>query len=226
MRTLFQSGLFMLLWVTMACTQAKESLPSEEAATKNPIPTYTSEELAKMSKATFAGGCFWCVEAAFERIEGVKEVVSGYSGGTRPNPTYKQVSAGSTNYAEAVRVYYDPEVISFEELLEIFFVAHDPTQLNRQGPDIGRQYRSAIFYHDQAQKEASEKYIAKLNESGKFSQPIVTEVTELKNFYKAEGYHQDYYELNPNQPYVRSVSRPKVEKVMKVFADKLKKEYQ
>lgn len=225
MRTIFQSGLFMLLWVTLACTQAKESLPSE-ANTKSAIPEFTSLELEKFSKATFAGGCFWCVEAAFERIEGVKDVVSGYSGGSRPNPTYRQVSSGSTQYAEAVRVFYDPEVISYEELLEIFFVAHDPTQLNRQGPDVGRQYRSAIFYHDEAQKKAAEKYIAKLNESGKFSNPIVTEVTQLKNFYKAEDYHQDYYELNPNQPYVRSVSRPKVEKVMKVFADKLKKKYQ
>ena len=178
-------------------------------------------------KAYFAGGCFWCTEAAFDRIQGIEDVYSGYAGGTAPNPTYKQVGGGSSDYAEAIVVYYDPEAITYDKLLDIFFVAHDPTQLNRQGPDVGRQYRSAIFPLNAAERTAAEAKIAALNESGKFSQPIATTIEDPGTFYVAEAYHQDYYEdpTNPNQSYVQNVTRPKVEKVMKVFKDDLKREY-
>lgn len=180
---------------------------------------------ARLDTAIFASGCFWCTEAVFERVEGVAEVVSGYSGGTTPNPTYEEVGAGRTDYAEAVRVLYDPEVVSYEELVEMFFASHDPTQLNRQGPDIGKQYRSAIFYRNPQEQQTAKKVMAKLENSGKYDQPIVTEITKFTSFYVAEDYHQNYYELHPNQPYVASVSRPKVEKFMKEFKDKLKDEY-
>ena len=182
--------------------------------------------LDELSIATFAGGCFWCTEAQFERIRGVDNVVSGYAGGKKKNPTYKEVSAGKTKYAEAVQIYYDPKVITYEELLEIFFVGHDPTQLNRQGPDVGAQYRTEIYYRTEEEKSAAEAMIKKLDESGKYERPIVTKVTPFTTFYLAEDYHQDFYELNPRQSYVYNVSRPKVEKVMKVFKDKLKPQYQ
>lgn len=196
---------------------------SEEAFQK---AIFTPEERAKFSKATFAGGCFWCVEAVFERVEGVKDVISGYSGGKKENADYKKVSAGLTSHAEAVQIFYDPKVITFEELLEIFFATHDPTQLNRQGPDVGEQYRSAVFYHDDGQKEATKAYIQKLNQSGKFSKKIVTLVVPYDAFYTAEDYHQDYYEHNPGNPYIIQVTAPKVKKFLKQFPDKLKKKYQ
>lgn len=180
---------------------------------------------AKLDTAIFASGCFWCTEAVFERVKGVEDVVSGYSGGTKPNPTYEEVGAGRTDYAEAVRVLYNPEVVTYEELVEMFFASHDPTQLNRQGPDIGKQYRSAIFYKTDTQQEIAKKVMSQLDKSGKYKTPIVTEVTKFTTFYEAEGYHQNYYELHPNQPYVASVSRPKVEKFMKEYKDKLKDKY-
>jgi len=172
------------------------------------------KDYSKYEQATFAGGCFWCTEASFERINGVVDVFSGYSGGVQQYPTYKQVGYGETDHAEAIQIYYDPAVISYAKLLEVFFVAHDPTTLNRQGPDKGRQYRSAIY-----------TYIEKLGNSGKFSDPIVTEVAPYQEFWSAEDYHQNYYELHPENPYVGNVSRPKVEKVKKVFADILKEKY-
>ena len=175
--------------------------------------------------ATFAGGCFWCTEAAFERIEGVIDVISGYSGGKQAYPTYKQVGYGNTDHAEAIIIYYDPAIVDYATLLQVFFVAHDPTQLNRQGPDVGRQYRSAIFYHNADQKALSSSVIHTLNESGKLEKKIVTELNPYEEFWVAEGYHQDYYELNPGNSYVRNVSRPKVEKVEKLFADILKEKY-
>ncbi|THH42121.1 peptide-methionine (S)-S-oxide reductase MsrA [Neolewinella litorea] len=178
-------------------------------------------------KAYFAGGCFWCTEASFTRIQGVEDVYSGYAGGTADNPTYKQVSSGQTEYAEAIVVYYDPNEITYDKLLDIFFVAHDPTQVDRQGPDIGTQYRSAIFPLNDEQRQQAEAKIAKLNGSGKFDQEIATTIEDYGTFYVAEAYHQNYYEdpTNPNQGYVQSVSRPKVEKVMKEFSDILKPEY-
>lgn len=182
----------------------------------------TAQEIdwQKLDTATFAGGCFWCVEASFEQIRGVAEAVSGYSGGEESNANYQLVSSGRTDHAEAVQVYYDPSIISYETLLEIFFTAHDPTQLNRQGPDVGRQYRSEIFYHNEEQKRMAE---AKMEELGPdFSSPIVTRLSKLDSFYKAEEYHQDYEVNHPDNPYIRNVSRPKIEKVAKRFKDRLK----
>ena len=175
--------------------------------------------------ATFAGGCFWCTEAVFERIVGVRDVVSGYTGGKIPNPTYKQVSYGETDHAEAVQVYYDSSLVSYEELLEIFFATHNPTQLNRQGPDVGKQYRSEVFYHDTHQKLTVEKYIKKLSGSGKYKKPIVTAISAYDKFYLAEKYHQNYYELNPGNPYIISIAKPKVAKLKKRFPSKIKASY-
>ena len=178
----------------------------------------------KYEQATFAGGCFWCTEASFELLQGAVDVISGYSGGKEKYPTYEEVGMGRTGHAEAVAIFYDPEVISYETLLHAFFVAHDPTQLNRQGPDVGTQYRSAIFYHNDAQKASAEAYIKKLEQSGKYAQPIVTEIAPYTSFWVAEDYHQDYYPNHPGNPYIQKVSRPKVEKVKKEFSDILKDE--
>ncbi len=175
--------------------------------------------------AYFAGGCFWCTEAIFERVKGVTEVVSGYSGGSKRKPTYKEVAGGQTDHAESIRVVFEPSVVSYKELVEMFFTAHDPTQLNRQGPDIGPQYRSAIFYTDKEQKKTAENVIYVLEQAERFEKSIVTEVTRFKFFHKAEDYHQDYYEHHPNQPYIVNVSKPKVEKFEKMFKHKLKEEY-
>lgn len=171
---------------------------------------------------TLGAGCFWCVEAVFDQLKGVESVQSGYSGGKVKNPSYKEVCSGLTGHAEVCQVTYNPSVISLTELLEVFFSTHNPTTLNRQGADVGTQYRSAIFYHNEAQKEISEKIIAQLNEDKVFPDPIVTEVTAYTNFYPAEDYHNDYYELNGSQPYCRAVIKPKLDKFKKTFEDKLK----
>ncbi|OAV43176.1 peptide-methionine (S)-S-oxide reductase MsrA [Lewinella sp. 4G2] len=192
---------------------------------------FTIEELdAKypgMEKAYLAGGCFWCTEASLDRIQGVADVWSGYAGGPETNPTYRQVASGQTEQAEAIVVYYDPAVIDYSTILDVFFVAHDPTQLNRQGPDVGTQYRSAIFPLNDTQRQLAEAKIKALNESGKFDKPIATTIEDPIKFWVAEGYHQDYYEddSNPNWGYVTNVSKPKVEKVKKVFRDILKPEF-
>ncbi len=178
-----------------------------------------------LSEAVFAGGCFWCVEAVFERVEGVEEAISGYAGGTTPDPTYKKVASGMTDYAESVIVYYDSTAVSYEDLLTAFFSGHDPTQLNRQGPDVGPQYRSAIFYADAYEQEKAEAFIEQLEKSGKYKKPIVTKLSPLSTFYTAEGYHQDYIVHNPNQPYVVGVSMPKIEKFMKAHPELLKPKY-
>ena len=175
-----------------------------------------------MAKATFAGGCFWCTEAVYKEIKGVKEVTSGYIGGKNPNPTYKQVCTGLTGHAEAVEIEYDPDLVPYEKLLEVFFATHDPTTLNRQGADVGTQYRSGVFYHDDEQKQIADKVIERLNVARVFPQRIVTEVTEASTFYPAEDYHQDYFENNPFQPYCQAAVSPKVAKVRKVFKDLLK----
>jgi peptide methionine sulfoxide reductase msrA/msrB len=189
-----------------------------------PINEYIKGKgLENYSKATFAGGCFWCSEASFDRINGVVAVISGYTGGDEQYPTYDEVSAHQTHHAEAVMVYFDPKIVSYEKLLEVFFVAHNPTELNRQGPDVGEQYRSAIFYQNEEQKKLAEAYIQHLTEIKKYSDPIVTEVSPYKEFWVAEGYHQDYYDLHPDQPYIQHVSKPKVEKVQKTFPDIIKK---
>ena len=171
---------------------------------------------------TLGGGCFWCLEAVFDQIEGVVSVESGYAGGTVANPTYRQVCTGRTGHAEVVQVTFDPAVITFEEILEIFFDIHDPTTLNRQGADVGTQYRSAIFYHDEAQREAAQKMIDRLDAARVWKSPIVTEVTPAPTFYVAEDYHQEYYANNSRQPYCRAVIAPKVAKMQQHFVTKLK----
>lgn len=173
--------------------------------------------------ATFGSGCFWCTEAIFLNVQGVLKVQSGYSGGKVENPTYRQVCTGTTGHAEVVQITYDPAVISFDELLEIFWKTHDPTTLNRQGADVGTQYRSVIFYHNEEQKTLAQHYKEKLNEEGAYNNPVVTEITPFESFYVAEDYHQNYYNLNGNAPYCTFVIQPKLEKFKKVFADKLKK---
>jgi len=173
--------------------------------------------------ATLAGGCFWCLEAVFNDLRGVEKVVSGYAGGSLPNPSYEQVCRGTTGHAEVVQVVFNPKETSFKELLEVFFTIHDPTTLNRQGADVGTQYRSAIFYHSPEQKEVAEQVIKELEAEQIWDRPIVTEVAPLDVFYPAEGYHQQYYEQNPNQPYCQAVVAPKVAKFRKLFLSKLKK---
>lgn len=172
--------------------------------------------------AILAGGCFWCLEAVFDDLKGVQSVESGYSGGHVPNPTYKQVCTGSTGHAEVVRVTFDPQVISYRDLLRVFFAIHDPTTLNRQGNDVGTQYRSAIFYLDEEQKRAAEEVIAELTAAQLWPNPIVTEVTPFDAFYMAEDYHQEYFANNPFQPYCMAVVAPKVAKFRKQFVDRLK----
>lgn len=172
--------------------------------------------------ATFGGGCFWCTEAIFTSLKGVETVESGYSGGKTKNPTYQEVCTGETGHAEVIQITFDPKVISFRELLEVFWETHDPTTLNRQGADRGTQYRSAIFYHSTEQKEIAEKYKAELNKENVFNGPIVTEITPFDKFYKAENYHQDYFANNKSQGYCQMVIVPKIEKFRNIFKDKLK----
>jgi peptide-methionine (S)-S-oxide reductase len=180
-----------------------------------PAQTIKMTSTNKTERATLGGGCFWCVEAVYERLPGVKSVTSGYAGGHTPNPSYKDVCAGDTGHAEVTQIEFDPSQISFEKLLDVFWEAHDPTTLNRQGADVGTQYRSVIFYETEAQKIAAEK--SKAAATKNFSKPIVTEILPLTTFYKAEGYHQDYYRNNQNAPYCRMVIRPKLEKLGKKF---------
>ncbi|MEL7003736.1 MAG: peptide-methionine (S)-S-oxide reductase MsrA [Bacteroidota bacterium] len=224
MKHLFKISIYtMALMCIISCAANSESNNNELASNRAPL---APELLAKLDTAIFASGCFWCTEAIFERVEGVHDVVSGYSGGERKDPTYRQVSAGITKYAEAVRVLFDPEVVTYPELVEMFFASHDPTQVNRQGPDVGAQYRSEIFYRNEGQRKTADKIKKKLDASGKYSRPIATRITAYTNFYDAEDYHQDFYALNPNQGYIKAVSRPKVEKFVKEFNSKLKKQYQ
>ena len=183
----------------------------------------TSETPAGKAIATLAGGCFWCLEAVYDGLKGVVSVESGYMGGSRANPTYEQVCGGDTGHAEVVRVTFDPATVSFKELLEVFFVIHDPTTLNRQGNDVGTQYRSAIFYHTPQQKADAEEVIARLDAAKLWNGPIVTEVAPAAPFYVAEGYHQEYFARNAYQPYCQAVVAPKVAKFRKHFLEKLKK---
>ncbi len=172
--------------------------------------------------ATFATGCFWCTEAIFQRLKGVYKTTSGYSGGTVPNPSYEDVCTGNTGHAECLQIVYDPKVISYDELLEVFWECHDPTSLNRQGNDAGTQYRSAIFYHNEEQKARAEHYKAELDKSKAYDKPIVTEIKAYTKFYPAENYHQNYFNTHGSQPYCSFVIRPKVDKFEKVFKNKLK----
>lgn len=176
---------------------------------------------ADLEKATFGAGCFWCSEAVFQQLKGVRSVVSGYSGGFAQNPTYQQVSTGTTGHAEVIQVTFDPKVISYDELLEVFWQTHDPTTLNQQGADIGTQYRSVIFYHTDEQRDLAKHYKKELDGEHAFRKPIVTQISEFTEFYPAEDYHQDYYDLHRGEAYCSAVIRPKVSKVKKVFKDKL-----
>ncbi|HRI24907.1 MAG TPA: peptide-methionine (S)-S-oxide reductase MsrA [Ferruginibacter sp.] len=200
-----------------SCAQKDNS-----AKTKKDNKMNTSTPLS-LDTATFGTGCFWCTEAIFQQLEGVEKVTSGYSGGTVANPTYEQVCSKTTGHAECLNIVYDPKKISFDELLEVFWQTHDPTTLNRQGADVGTQYRSVVFYHNEEQKAKTLKYKAELDKSGAFSNPIVTTLEPFTVFYPAEDYHQNYYRNNTGQGYCQFVIRPKVEKFEKVFKNKLKK---
>lgn len=216
---------------TTACTAKSEAQSKTDQQsspqTERTIPVLTVNETppvsGKMEIATFGSGCFWCTEAIFQRVDGVLKVVSGYEGGTVKNPTYKQVCEGTTGHAECTQITFDPTKVSYAELLKIFWKTHDPTTLNRQGNDVGTQYRSVIFYHNEEQKLLAEKYKKELDASGAWDKPIVTEITATSTFYPAEDYHQNYFNDNPGQGYCAFVIRPKVEKFEAVFKDKLKK---
>lgn len=204
--------------VQVSCADTNKSDKTYANMSTNQVPLHSN-----LDTATFGSGCFWCVEAIFQRLNGVQKVVSGYSGGDIKNPSYKEVCTGRTNHAEVVQIYFDPSIISFDELLEVFWKTHDPTTLNKQGADEGTQYRSAVFYHNEKQKELAEKYKKELDASGAWDKPIVTEISEYKNFYIAEDYHQNYFNQNGSQPYCSFVIQPKIEKFEKVFKAKLKK---
>ncbi len=202
--------LALCLLSTLSGSQDKRSLQPNTTMSQN------------LSVATFGSGCFWCTEAIFQRVNGVEKVESGYSGGKVKNPSYKEVCSGLTGHAEVVQITYNPSIISFDDLLEIFWQTHDPTTLNRQGADAGTQYRSVVFYHTPEQKQRAEWFKKKLDESGAFSRPIVTEISPFTEFFKAEDYHQNYYNLNGSAPYCSYVIQPKLDKFKQVFAEKLK----
>lgn len=191
-------------------------------AVAKPVVIEKTGMMPKQDTATFAEGCFWCTEALFEELKGVISVSSGYSGGSTKNPTYADVCTGNTGHAESCQIIYNPAIISYTDLLEVFWKTHDPTSLNRQGHDEGTQYRSAVFYHNAQQKMLAEKYKMELDKSGAFDKPIVTEITPYKNFYVAENYHQDYFALHGTEPYCQMVIQPKIDKFKKVFKNKIK----
>ncbi len=208
--------LLVSLFVLNSC-QGQGQQPKEHDFSKLPAKNTTS-----LDTATFAAGCFWCTEAQFKELKGVQTVISGYTGGWVADPTYAQVCTGNTGHAEATNIIFDPKVISYDKLLEAFFVAHDPTQLNRQGNDVGTQYRSAIFVHSKEQLDKVQFYIAALNKEKVYNSPIVTEVVPATLFYPAEDYHQDYYKLNGKEPYCQLVIKPKLEKFKRIFSKVLK----
>ncbi len=209
---------FIISLFMFACS----ATPSKNENKMNNEPMNETTNSAKMDTATFGEGCFWCTEAYFQRLNGVQKVLSGYGGGFVENPTYEQVCDKNTGHIELCRIVFDPSKISYDELLEVFWKTHDPTTKDQQGNDKGPQYRSAIFYHNQTQKDKAEKYMAELDKSGAWANPIVTVIEPFKNFYPAENYHQDYYNNNQNQGYCRFVIQPKLEKFEKVFKAKLK----
>jgi len=217
MKSLSVICLFAILLPFAACSQ------QQNKSNNTSQRTVYMPKREGLAVATFAGGCFWCTEGVLERLNGVEEAVSGYSGGNTKNPTYEQVSAGTSGHAEAVQIWYDPQKITYRELLEAFFATHDPTTLNRQGADIGTQYRSAVFYRTKEEEAIAWQVIRNLEQSGKIKGKVVTEIAPFTAFYEAEDYHQNYYNRNPNQPYIRAVAKHKVEKLEKEFKDKLKK---
>lgn len=209
-----------MLFALAACAQNKKEVKNKPAEQKQIMDTGINS--ADTATATFGAGCFWCVEAVFQQLEGVDTVISGYMGGDVPNPTYREVCGGRTGHAEVCRIVYNPKQVTYNDLLQALFMAHDPTTLNRQGNDVGTQYRSAIFYHNDAQKAEAEKVIKQLTEAKVYDSPIVTEVVPAQTFFKAEDYHQNYYNQNSGESYCQFVVKPKVEKFRKVFKDKLK----
>jgi peptide-methionine (S)-S-oxide reductase len=218
-------SIFSFFFITscQSATKDNNDTTKKTANHESALPDKLSpQDLSQYETAYFASGCFWCVEAIFESVKGVKEAVSGYAGGTEKNPTYEQVSYGRTSHAEAVMVYYDPEEVSFATLVQVFFGSHDPTTLNRQGPDKGAQYRSIAFYKTPEERNIIQDYIIKLEEGNYFSKPIVTEVKEFNKFWEAEDYHQDYEKRNPDNPYVRNVSIPRLKKFQKKYPELLK----
>lgn len=220
MKTILASG-FISLGTLFSCAQKSSTTTNKPI--ENNMEIKNNATMPGTETATFANGCFWCTEAIFEQLNGVISATSGYTGGQTENPDYKQVCTGTTGHAECLQIVYDPEKISFDELLAVFWETHDPTTLNRQGADVGTQYRSGIFYHNAEQKEKAEKYKTELNENGAFNNPIVTEITPFTKFYAAENYHQQYFENNNNaNPYCSMVIQPKLDKFKKVFKDKLK----
>jgi len=204
------------IFFVSACGQSNQTKTKMEETTNLQSNSTTDT-------ATFGAGCFWCVEAVFQRLNGVIGIESGYSGGSVKNPSYREVCEGTTGHAEVCRIVYDKTKVSFDELLEVFWKTHDPTTLNQQGNDHGTQYRSAIFYHNDEQKKLAEKYKVEINNSGAYEKPIVTEISALKNYYKAEEYHQNYFNLNGQEGYCKFVIQPKVEKFEKIFKNKMKK---
>jgi len=216
----------MSMLVLVNCNRNTSANQEEQTDNTYRVEKYTKKnKLSGYSQAVFAGGCFWCTEAAFERIDGVVDVISGYAGGHKDFPEYGEVGAGVTGHTESIFIYYDKETIDYETLLNVFFIAHDPTTLNRQGPDAGEEYRSALFYQSDEELASIKKIIKKTNEEEIYTDAIVTQVTHYKEFWVAESYHQNYYELHPDNGYVARVSRPKVEKVKKTFPELLKKKY-
>lgn len=218
MRYSFYGTIAMMLSVITSCVEQnnqKRGMGEEKSA--SPV------SIIETDTATFGTGCFWCTEAIFQRVDGVVKVISGYSGGIVSNPTYEQVCTGTTGHAECCQVIYDPNKITYADLLKVFWKTHDPTTLNRQGNDVGTQYRSAVFYHNEEQKEIALHYKEELDKSGAYPAPIVTTLEPYKTFYPAEDYHQNYYNSNPNQMYCRYVIQPKLEKFEKVFSERLKK---
>ncbi len=216
-----KTSLLLLFGLQLSACAQDEHYPQSKTFKEMNTPQ-TNAPTQKLETATFGAGCFWCTEAQFQQLKGVEKVESGYAGGHVKNPTYKDVCTGTTGHAEVTNVYYDPAQISFDELLAAFWTAHDPTQLNRQGNDVGTQYRSVIFYHNEEQKKKAEEYKKKLNDEKAYDNPVVTEISPFTVFYKAEDYHQDYYNLNGSQPYCTFVIKPKLDKFQKVFKDKLK----
>jgi peptide-methionine (S)-S-oxide reductase len=221
---LLKSFRFLIIAGTLpffACGQEHQDISGSKAFNEMNHPKKQTGTISRNDTATFAAGCFWCVEAQFKQLNGVKKVVSGFTGGTVANPSYKEVCTGTTGHAEACNIIYDPSKVTYEELLAAFFTAHDPTQLNRQGNDVGTQYRSAIFYHNPQQEKLSEYYVRRLNEEHAYTNKVVTVVQPYNKFYKAEDYHQDYYDQNKGEPYCQFVIAPKLENFKKVFKDKI-----
>ena len=215
------TGALVAMAAFFSCAQTENSTNNMSTSTNLSAST-TNPATRETDTATFGTGCFWCTEAIFQQLDGVLKATSGYSGGHVANPSYNDVTSGTTGHAECLQVVYDPQKLSFDDLLEVFWQTHDPTTLNKQGNDVGPQYRSVVFYHNAEQKEKAEKYKAELNKSGAWDNPVVTEISPFKEFYVAENYHQDYYNNNGSQPYCYYVIRPKLEKFQKVFKSKLK----